>query len=399
MFDLSTLPPPKVLSEPVLEAIFARDLVRFKELSPEYAYFLASDPVTKVVGHGSWREFILRLYINNVARARLLAFATEGDLDQLALAEGVERMLVDEGNAETNPPVPATYESDARLRDRILAKIAGRNGAGTVPWYRFHAMSADARVKDVNVYSPDFPDGYNMGGRVTIAVMSFEDTGIPSIDLLERVNFAVRQPKVKAISDLLSVEAARPVNLALQATVYLKQTAPIDVFNGLAQIFHDAFDAEIGLGADITMSWITKTLAVDGVYDVVVTSPDASVKVDPSQFPYLATLNLSFGGFDKLDDYKMSNAERSSIYDRVYRYYFDSCVKYLRSAQQIAADLNKVAKEGVIQPTTEGFARWLGLDNVIINAVTGILLPEDEIAFLIREALQPAYDAIARTTT
>ncbi|MET0465320.1 MAG: baseplate J/gp47 family protein [Chitinophagaceae bacterium] len=392
------MPTPTVIEEPSLEALVDRDIAKFQELDPTYAYFLPSDPVVKVVRHGSWRDFILRHYINDVARSsRLIAFATGGMLDHLAANEGITRMLVDEGNTETNPPIPETYESDERLRQRIIDIKAGRNGAGSVPYYRYHAMTADPRVKDVNVFSPDFPDGYNMGGRVSVCVLSYESNGVPSVDLLERVNFALKQPQVKVVSDLIQVEAARPVFVVIKAKIVLNQTTPIDVYQALSEKFTAAFAEQVKLGQDITIAWIIKNLSIDGVHDVVIQEPTASIKIDPSQFPYLQSLVLTFGGFDKISDYNLSDAERFSIYDRIYRYYYDSCVRYQRSATQIAIDLPKIAVEGVIQPTTEGFARWLGLDNVIVNATTGILLPEDEIAYLIFESMQPAYDA-ARTT-
>jgi len=392
--DFSTIPAPTVLEEPDLAVIETRDIEFFKELDPTYAYFLKSDPVTKVLRHGSWRELILRLYINKVARSRLIAFAAEGDLEHLALSEGVTRVLVDSGDPDSEPPIPAVYEPDDRLRDRLFATIAGRNGAGSEAYYRAIALKADARVRDVNIYSPDFPDGYNMGGRVSVAVLSYESTGVPSIDLLEKVNFALQQPNVKVVSDLIQAEAARPVLVTIQATIILKQTTPIDVFNQLSAIITDAFDNQLALGQDITLGWIIKTLAIDGVHDVIIKAPLASIKVSPFQFPSLHNLVLTFGGFDKVDDYRLSDAEKTSIYDRVYRYYYDSCVRYKRSAFDIAADLNKEAREGIIQPTTVGFATWLGIGNLIVNQTTNVVLPEDEIAFLIFEVLQPAYNAI-----
>lgn len=398
-FDFSTIPPPTILEETALEEIERLDLEKFQELSPEYAYFLASDPVTKLIRHGSWREYNLRLLLNRVARSRLVAFATAGDLEHAAAREGVTRMLVDSGNAQSNPPIPAVYESDDRLRSRLLDKITSRNGAGSAPWYRYHAMTADARVRDVNVYSPNFPDGFNMGGRVNISILSYEDTGVPSIDLIEKVNFTVKQPPVKVVSDLVQVEAARPVFVPIKVNVILKQTAPISVFNQLADIITDAFENQLQLGQDITLSWIVKTLSIDGVHDVTVISPTASVKVSPFQFPSLSTLEIGFGGFDNITDYRLSEAQAASIYDTIYRYYYDSCVRYKRSAEDIALDLNKTAREGVIQPVTAGFARWLGLDNLILNQTTGVLLPEDEIAYLIYEYLQPAYNAASATAS
>lgn len=397
-FLLSTLPKPDIIREPDHEALFEEALTLFKDQDEAYAYFLAGDPAVNVIMTGAYREATFRHYCNAIAASRHLALASGADLDHIG-ASGyaqVQRLLISAADASTNPPTEAVYEDDEAYRLRIQLAISSVAKAGTEEGYRFHALSADPRVRDVAVYSPDFMDGNNFGGRVNVAVLSNEPTLIPSLDLLDKVRRRLTQSNVKMLTDIVGVETAVPVDFTVTARVSLYPTTPVEVFTGLTEQLTTAFAKEQRLGWDITKSWLTRQLHVDGVYDVQVTTPAASFKVTPIQFPRLTEVNLVFGGFAVTEDFDIAEMDDRRVYQRVYDYYIDYCIRVKRTPEQIAADLAKYDRDGIVQPTTLGLARFLGIQP-LTDHTTGEVLPEDELAFLIHRVISKYYAAGTRS--
>lgn len=185
MTALDSLPVPTLLAERDPQVLFDELLAKFKEYAAEYAYFLMSDPVVKEIQTFAYAEFMFRAFVNEMARQGLIAYATGAWLDHIGAREQVFRMVIEPGDTEVVPPKLPLYEPDERFRTRIMAKIAGRSSAGPADHYRYHAMSADVRVLDAYAYSPDFANGFNMGGRVNIALLSSESGNVASIDLID----------------------------------------------------------------------------------------------------------------------------------------------------------------------------------------------------------------------
>lgn len=171
--DLSRLPPPDVIVGPEFETIFAEMLDDFRSRDPSFSAILESDPVVKLIEAAAYREVQLRQRINDAARAVMLATATGADLDHLAALYGVQRLVVDEGDALAIPARPQVLEEDARLRARTQLALEGFSTAGPVGAYIFHALSASARIKDVSVVSPQ-------PGDVTVTVLSAKADGTPA---------------------------------------------------------------------------------------------------------------------------------------------------------------------------------------------------------------------------
>jgi phage-related baseplate assembly protein len=89
---------------------------------------------------------------NEAAKSNILKFATGKNLDNLAEFYGVER----QGG-----------EDDERFRKRVKTKIVGWSTGGSKEHYRYHALSADTRVKDALVES-------KVPGSVQISILSTE---------------------------------------------------------------------------------------------------------------------------------------------------------------------------------------------------------------------------------
>ena len=136
--NLSDLEIPQIIEELSLSEILEQMRNKLIEIEPEFIVYLESDPLIKLMEIAAYRELLLRQRINQAAKANLLAFATESDLDNLAAFYGITRL---------------ENETDNELRTRTQAKIVGWSSAGSREAYKFHALNSDPRVKEANADS------------------------------------------------------------------------------------------------------------------------------------------------------------------------------------------------------------------------------------------------------
>jgi phage-related baseplate assembly protein len=181
--NFDELQPPQIIEELSFEEILRQMKERLVAIDQEYTAFLGSDPVMKLMEVATYRELLLRQRINQAAKANLLAFATGSDLDNLAAFYGISRK---------------ENESDEELRDRTNAKIVGWSSAGSREAYKFHALNSDPRVKEANADSPK-------PGLVRISILSKENGGVVSQDLLEKVTAYMLREDIRMLTDSVEV--------------------------------------------------------------------------------------------------------------------------------------------------------------------------------------------------
>jgi phage-related baseplate assembly protein len=102
----------------------------------------------------------------------MLAYAAGSDLDQIGANSSVPRLVITPPDDTTFPPTPAVMESDTDYRLRIQQAPEGLSTAGSTGAYQFHGRSADGRVADISVISPE-------PACVTVSVLSRENTAWP----------------------------------------------------------------------------------------------------------------------------------------------------------------------------------------------------------------------------
>lgn len=276
LIDLDALPPPQVVEELDFETILQRKLQTFIGIAPEFDTLVESDPAIKLLESDSYDELLLRQRINDAARARLLAFATGSDLDQLAAGYGVVRQ---------------PDEQDIPFKSRLRAAIMARSAAGTPAQYRFAALSASIDVLDVAVDSPS-------GGNVRVSVLSRFGDGEPSEELLADVEAVVLSDSVKALCHTVTVVGAEIVPFDVSGTVYLTPTAAGAIFDGLPDVLRAAFSAVRGLGYNVAPSWIVSRLQIGGVQRVEGLALSPQIAIAKNQCAKLRDIELVLGGRD-----------------------------------------------------------------------------------------------------
>ncbi|HDC4411167.1 TPA: baseplate J/gp47 family protein, partial [Enterobacter kobei] len=216
--DLSQLAAPDVVEVLDYETILAERKATLVSLYPEEqqeavarTLTLESEPIVKLLEENAYREVIWRQRVNEAARAVMLAYAADSDLDQIGANYNVKRLVITPADDTKLPPTPAVMESDTDYRLRIQQAFEGLSTAGSVGSYQFHGRSADGRVADISVISP-------APACVTVTVLSRENHGIASDELLAIVRTALNDEDVRPVADRVTVQSANIVDYKITAS-------------------------------------------------------------------------------------------------------------------------------------------------------------------------------------
>jgi len=270
--DLSGLPSPQIVEELNFETIRATLIADYKVRYPDFDVdALQSDPVVALLEVAAYRELVLRARVNDSARANLLAFARQGDLDQLAAFYDVVRLA---------------GESDDRLLERTVLAIIGRSTGGTRERYKLVAMTADVRIADAVVWNSGV-DPY-----VRVSVLNSLNNGVPYPEMLTAVEAALTADGVQMVNDAFIIAGAVRTTVNVVADVWMLPGAPQETFDGLEQALRDAWVQEGGLGRDLNISWITARLMRAGVARIAVTAPVAGATAQFHEAIALGTITL-----------------------------------------------------------------------------------------------------------
>ena len=269
--NLSDLATPQIIEELSLNEILEEMRIKFVSIAPEFTAYLESDPLIKLMEIAAYRELLLRQRINQAAKANLLAFATENDLDNLAAFYGIIRR---------------ENETDDELRIRTQAKIEGWSSAGSQAAYKFHALNSDSRVKEANADSPE-------PGLVRISIISKENDGIVSDNLLEAVNDYMQREDIRVLTDTVQVVPCTLVDIDVRAKITLMSSTPDEFLNTIETSFRRAFYKNANMGVSISRNWVISNLFLDGVRDVELLSPLSDVDVAETACARLVNMELT----------------------------------------------------------------------------------------------------------
>ncbi|MCM7637623.1 baseplate assembly protein [Enterobacter roggenkampii] len=298
--DLSQLPPPVVVEPLDFETLFAQRKAAFIAMYPEdeqeeiaRTLELESEPITMLLEENCYRELLLRQRVNEAARAVMLAYSTDSDLDNLAVNFNVERLTIQEEDDSVTPPVEAVMESDADLRTRTQQAFEGLSVAGPTAAYEFWGRSADGRVADISAVSPT-------PACVTISVLSREGDGTASDDLLSVVAAALNDEEVRPVADRVTVQSAEIVPYQIDATLYIYPGPEAEpVRQASEQQLQAYIAAQNRLGRDIRLSAIYAALHVEGVQRVELAQPVADIVLSDFQASHCAEYTITVGGYDE----------------------------------------------------------------------------------------------------
>ncbi|EAV5169622.1 baseplate assembly protein [Salmonella enterica subsp. enterica serovar Kiambu] len=298
--DLSQLPAPDVVETLDFETILAERKATFVSLYPEdqqeaiaRTLALESEPVTKYLEENAYREVIWRQRVNNAAKAVTLAYAENNDLDVVGANFNVERLVITPADESAIPPVTAVMESDTDFRLRIQQAFEGMSVAGSKGAYEFHGRSADGRVADISVTSP-------APACVTVSVLSRNDNGAASDELLAIVRNALNDEDVRPVADRVTVQSAEIVDYQIQASLFIYPGPESEPIRAAAEAKLKAYiSAQHRLGRDIRLSAIYAALHVEGIQRVELAAPVADIVLDKTQASFCSDYHIVMGGSDE----------------------------------------------------------------------------------------------------
>lgn len=300
IIDLSQLPAPNVVEELDYESLLAERKATLLSLFPSdeqeaiaRTLALESEPLTKFLEENAYREVVWRQRVNEAARAVMLAYASGNDLDVIAANSNTARLVITAADESTIPPTVAVMESDKDLRLRAQQAFEGLSVAGPEGAYEYHGRSADGRVADISVLSPN-------PAYITISVLSREGDGSASDELIDIVAKALNAEDVRPVGDRVTVQSAEIVPYQIDATLYFYPGPESEPIRQAAEQQLKAYiTAQRRLGRDIRQSAIYAALHVEGVQRVELSTPQSDLVLDKNQASYCTAWSISTGGTDE----------------------------------------------------------------------------------------------------
>ncbi len=296
--DLSTLDPSSLFTPLTFEGIRAARIadLQARLTAAGWAYdvtALESDPGIYLQETGAYRELLTSQTIRDAQLSTLLAFAQGPFLDQFGIGQQTLRATVTPAvlDANGNIVTPAVMESDARYRARIQLAPEAYSATGTPGGYIYYAMGASALVADCGlaVLNRGTPDV-----MVELTIMSSNNGGVPTPDILTAVQTAVLADDVKLLTDVISIRAAQPVAYSVAATLNILPGPDPTLIQSNALAALNAMAAKYQrLSGGVPLSAIIAALSVAGVDSVVVQAPAASIATQRFQFGSFSGANLT----------------------------------------------------------------------------------------------------------
>lgn len=174
---------------------------------------------------------------------------------------------------------------DEPLRDLIALSNEQFTTAGSAKSYEYWARSSDSRIDDVHVYR-------SAPGVVDVIVHSL--SGVDAA-MLQRVEIATSGEIHRPLNDTVNVRAATIISYAVSAVLSVSPDADAASTVAAAKARMEERLASVEIGKSITIGMIISALSVDGVEDVNVISPIATVGVGEDEVAIPTSVGVAIG--------------------------------------------------------------------------------------------------------
>ncbi|WP_394179621.1 baseplate J/gp47 family protein [Marinomonas posidonica] len=243
-------------------------------------------------------------------------YATGDDMVDLIVSQlGIERQIIDEGDPNAFPEVPATMESNDALLTRYYLAVYALATTGTRSGYRFNAMTLGGRPKiqleslEANTVIMKYEFlGHDMAGQTKDAqarqvapgevdcyILSHTGNGTPSNALLEATQAYLERDDIAQETDLLTVKAPNIVNWSCEATLFVMPGVDEAQAKQLAeQAVQDYASQQHRLSGSIEPSMLYSILLkATGAYRGELNSVTTPIRCQYSEAPYLESVNIT----------------------------------------------------------------------------------------------------------
>lgn len=202
-------------------------------------------------------------------------------MDPLAFVSSVANLATTAGGA--------AEESDDGLRERIKLAPGSFSNAGSRAAYKYHARSAHPSIIDVAVVK-------TAPGEVSVYPLVEGGVTTPPV-VLDAVETALNDERVRPLTDLVIVESPTPVNYDLRVDLVIYDTAdPSDVETKVEALLETfAREKRLRMGRDIVESQFIGVCMIEGVYSA---TPAfwTDVIVGETEFPLCGIIEANIAG-------------------------------------------------------------------------------------------------------
>jgi len=154
-----------------------------------------------------------RARVNDAAKALMLAYSKDKDLEQLAARVNLSRLVVQAEDLTTVPPTLEVLEEDDALRERIQMRWEGLSTAGPRNSYILHARNATALVGDATAESPS-------PAVVVVTVQNVLGDGTADAALLAQVQAYLSDDDIRPLGDRLLVQGVQVLTYTIEAIIH-----------------------------------------------------------------------------------------------------------------------------------------------------------------------------------
>lgn len=183
-------------------------------------------------------------------------------------------------------------EADEAYMKRIQAAPEKMSTAGSEEGYKFYTYAASPLISDVDPYTPS-------PGYVDVRFL-LKNGEIPGEEMIEKVQNALSDKRVRPLTDKLTVSGPEIVEYAIEGKYYISRSAAdIDAVKNKiekAKVEFITWQSE-KMGRDINPSKLVEMCVGAGAKRLDLTSPNFTV-VERGQVAKINVNNLEFGGIE-----------------------------------------------------------------------------------------------------
>ncbi|MBY6243740.1 baseplate J/gp47 family protein [Methylosinus sp. Sm6] len=288
--DLSLLPAPTIVTPADYQAILAARIVdlvaRFAAIGIAFdVESLQTDPSIIHQQVDAFREKLDRQAINDAAKGVMLAYAVEGDLDNLVALLGLRRLTITPANTETG--AAAVMETDDDLRRRGPLALDGTAPGFTSRGYRGYALQIAPEIQDVATIKRG-------GGRVDVILLGRGEDGSVASDVVARVAAALYADDGAQLTDIVTVRSAtpRPYDVVVQALVPTGPSIAMARAASLAALSKTLPRLKV-IGGTVRTDAIIAAGRVEPMTEFTLISPVEHVVAAPDEAPWPRSISVT----------------------------------------------------------------------------------------------------------
>lgn len=320
--DRNQLPAPEAIQRPEFETYLADFKAEYVARIRADDAALADQVEQTLESEGElltkMAETFTVMLINEVQRrnqqvlAVLPGYASGTDLDNVVAHHGIERQVLEPGDPNAYPPVPAKMESDedlllrywlaphapaagSRLQYRALGLMLDEQPAITLDkpaanqvrlTYTFEPDGLAAQIKDAQ-------GRRTAPGAVRVPVLAREGGGVPTAEQLDAVRAVFARDHVVPETDDVTVTAAELVDWQADVVVWVSPGPDTSVLQAvMEQALDDYAESVRVLGGSVQRSMIDHALHKSGAKKIQINTPVADVVADYYQAPRCTSVSV-----------------------------------------------------------------------------------------------------------